>query len=80
MYSHVFFNVTFRQEFFEITSQPFCCSQNQSHPTPEMLLLANGRELKPAVVLRVVVEEDTKHPMKVENRLIPKRDSPPCGF
>ena len=47
---------------------------------PEMSPLTNGRELKPAVELKVVVEENTKHLMKVENRLIPRRDSPPCGF
>ena len=42
--------------------------------------LANSRELKPAVELKAVVEEGTKHLMKVEKSLIPKRDSPPCGF
>ena len=42
--------------------------------------LTDGRKLKPAVELKVVVEENTKHLMKVENRLIPRRDSPPCGF
>ena len=75
-----FLNETFKREFIEISRQPFCCSQSQSHPTPEMSPLTNGRELKPAVELKVVVEENTKHLMKVENRLIPRRDSPPCGF
>ena len=35
--------------------------------------LANGREYKPTVVLKVVVEEDTKHLMKVQNRFTPPR-------
>ena len=74
-----FLNETFKREFIEISRQPFCCSQIQSHPTPEMSPLANGKELKTAVELKVVVEDDTKHLMKVESRLIPRRDSPPCG-
>ena len=74
MYSQGFFNFTLRQEFFE----PFRCSESISLPTPDMSPLADGRELKPAVKLKIVVEEDTKHLMKVENRLIPKRDCPPC--
>ena len=74
-----FLNETFKREFIEISRQPFCCSQSQSHPTPEMSPLTDGRKLKPAVELKVVVEENTKHLMKVENRLIPRRDSP-CGF
>ena len=75
-----FLNETFKREFIEISRQPFCCSQSQSHSTPEMSPLTDGRKLKPAVELKVVVEENTKHLMKVENRLIPRRDSPPCGF
>ena len=76
-----FLNETFKREFIEISRQPFCCSnQSQSHPTPEVSPLTNGRGLKTAVELKVVVEEDTKHLMKVESRLIPRRDSPPCGF
>jgi hypothetical protein len=78
---YCFLNETFKREFIEISRQPFCCSnQSQSHPTPEVSPLTNGRGLKTAVELKVVVEEDTKHLMKVESRLIPRRDSPPCGF
>ena len=75
-----FLNETFKREFIEISRQPFCCSQSQSHLTPEMSPLTDGRKLKPAVELKVVVEENNKHLLKVENRLIPRRDSPPCGF
>ena len=75
-----FLNETFKREFIEISRQPFCCSQRQSHLTPEMSPLTDGRKLKPAVELKVVVEENNKHLLKVENRLIPRRDSPPCGF
>ena len=70
-----FLNETFKREFIEIF-QPFsfCCSrQGRSTQIPP---LTNG-ELQPALELKAV--GDTKNFMKVENKLIPRRD-PSEGF
>ena len=69
-----FLNETFKREFIEIF-QPFsfCCSrQGRSTQIPPL----TNRELQPALELKAF--GDTKNCMKVENKLIPRRD--PSGF
>ena len=70
-----FLNETFKREFIEISRQINCCSsclRRSTHVPP----LTNG-ELQPALELKAV--GDTNNFMKVENKLIPRRD--PCaGF